>query len=152
VPNQLAVTRVLAEDVVGRHIWNGLTGECRTMPTDAYRAVEEAAAAILEKVARAVNWPRLLAEASYRHSTLHLETAEDEKRRAGDGTPYECEVFGVCGECLRHALLTPETGAHNWAKNPDVPITRSDLDWASTVAAGIGYRRDNQAQAGTGVG
>ncbi|MGW1496127.1 hypothetical protein [Streptomyces sp. NPDC002402] len=141
MPNQLAVVRVLTENVVGPQIWNGLVGECRTMPTTTYDEVEEAMAAVLERVAAAVNWPRLLAEASWRHSTLHEKTLEDEDRPAGDGTPWECHARGVCGECLRHALLSPETGAHRWQDHPDVPLTRQGLDWAKTVTDTIGYRR-----------
>ncbi|MFH8295110.1 hypothetical protein [Streptomyces sp. NPDC018059] len=148
MPNQLAVTRVLTEDVVGGHIWNGLTGECTTMPTDAYYDVEEAMAAVLERVVRAVDWPRLLFEASHRHHTLHMETVADEERRAGEGTKWDCDVRGVCGECLRHALLSPETGAHRWEDRPEVPLTRTDLDWAPVVAAALGHRRSAASSRG----
>ncbi|MGW0868861.1 hypothetical protein ACWD3Z_00050 [Streptomyces sp. NPDC002740] len=142
MPNQLRVTKVLTENVVGPQIWNGRLGECQTMPTDQYAAVEGAMAAVLERVAAAIDWPRLLAEASWRHSTLHEETLDDDKRPAGQGTPWECHVTGVCGECLRHALLSPETGAHDWAKTPDVPLNRTDVDWAGVVAESLQYRRD----------
>ncbi|MER6253705.1 hypothetical protein ABT224_20345 [Streptomyces sp. NPDC001584] len=141
MPNQLAVVRVLTEDIVGPQIWDGRNGECQTMPTDLYDEVSEAMAAVLERVAAAVNWPRLLLEASMRHSTLHEETIEDEDRPAGQGTPWESHARGVCGECLRHALLSPETGAHYWGKDPDVPLTRENLDWAPTVAAALPHRR-----------
>ncbi|MEU9778048.1 hypothetical protein [Streptomyces sp. NPDC047968] len=142
MPNQLRVTRVLTENVVGPQIWDGRLGECQTMPTDQYDAVEEAMAAVLERVAAAIDWPRLLAEASWRHSTLHEKTLDNEKRPAGQGTPWECHATGVCGECLRHALLTPETGAHNWEKTPDVPLTRTEADWPGVVADSLQYRRD----------
>ncbi|WP_435245199.1 hypothetical protein [Streptomyces tendae] len=141
MPNQLAAVRVLTEGVVGPQIWDGRTGECQTMPTDLYHQLEEAMAAVLERVAAAVNWPRLLLEASWRHATIHMKTAEDEKRPAGEGTPWESDVRGVCGECLRHALLSPETGAHHWEDRPDVPLTRTDLDWAPVAAAALGHRQ-----------
>ncbi|MEU2453846.1 hypothetical protein ABZ605_27685 [Streptomyces sp. NPDC012765] len=138
MPNQLAVVRVLAEDIDGPQ--DGRVGECQTMPTDLYYDVEEAMAAVLERVAAAVDWPRLLAEAAMRHSFIHTHTLEDEDRPAGQGTRWECSARGVCGECLRHALLTDETGAHRWDKAPDVPLTREHLDWAPTVAAALPHR------------
>ncbi|MFD5878444.1 hypothetical protein [Streptomyces yangpuensis] len=144
MPNRLAVIRVLTEDIVGPQIWDGRTHECQTMPTDSYEEVEEAMTAVLERVAAAVNWPRLLLEASMRHSTLHEETAEDEDRPAGQGTPWESHARGVCGECLRHALLSPETGAHRWDRNPDVHLTREQLDWAPLVAAALPHRCGRQ--------
>ncbi|MFF2571165.1 hypothetical protein [Streptomyces sp. NPDC058084] len=148
MPNQLAAVRVLTENVVGPQIWDQRIGECQTMPTDVYDQLEEAMAAVLERVAGAVNWPRLLAEASWRHSTLHEQTAEDEDRPAGEGTPWSCHARGVCGECLRHALLSPETGAHRWEDRPDVPLTRTDLDWPAVVAAALGHRRTTTATRG----
>ncbi|MER0443140.1 hypothetical protein ABR738_00865 [Streptomyces sp. Edi4] len=141
MPNQLAAVRVLTEGVVGPQVWDGRTGECQTMPTNLYYQLEDAMAAVLERITAAVNWPRLLLEASWRHATLHEKTAEDEQRPAGEGTPWECSVRGVCGECLRHALLSPETGAHPWEDRPDVPLTRTDLDWAPVTAAALGHRR-----------
>lgn len=145
MPNQLAVVRVLTENVVGPQIWDGRTHECQTMPTDMYYEVEEAMAAVLERVAAAVNWPRLLLEASMRHSALHEETFEDEDRPAGQGTQWESHARGVCGECLRHALISPETGAHRWREEPDVPLTREHLDWAPAVAAALPHRRTHPA-------
>ncbi|MFF4409748.1 hypothetical protein [Streptomyces sp. NPDC001404] len=141
MPNQLAAVRALTENVVGPQIWDQRVGECETMPTAAYDGLEEAMAAVLENIAAVINWPRLLAEASWRHSTLHEKTAEDEDRLAGEGTPWECHARGVCGECLRHAFLSPEMGAHRWEGNPDVPLTRGDLDWPAVVAATLGHRR-----------
>ncbi|MEU3399428.1 hypothetical protein [Streptomyces filamentosus] len=141
MPNQLAAVRALTDNIVGPQLWDQRLGECQTMPTDLYDQVEEAMAAVLERIATVINWPRLLAEASWRHSTLHEQTLEDEDRPAGENTPWACHARGVCGECLRHAFLSPETGAHRWQDRPDVPLTRGDLDWPTLVAAGLAHRQ-----------
>ncbi|MDX3165921.1 hypothetical protein PV516_19225 [Streptomyces scabiei] len=130
MPNRQAVIKVLAQDVVGAQRWNGLKGECVTMPTEAYYEVEDAAEAILERVARAVSWPRLLREASWRHLHLHPDKENDKEGYA----------TGVCSECLVEALLADDRGAPDWDKHPESPRRRADFDWPTAVAANTKHR------------
>ncbi|MFI5748978.1 hypothetical protein ACIBBE_24290 [Streptomyces sp. NPDC051644] len=54
-------------------------------------------AAVLERIAQAVNWPRLLAEASFRHALVHGQ--EDEKGSAVQNPRWKCPADEhVCGE------------------------------------------------------
>jgi hypothetical protein len=134
VPNFLSVVKVLAQDVVGRHVWNGARGECQTMPTEQYEAAEEAMAAVLERVVIAIDWPRLLMEASWRHMELHPDRKETDR--------HWSEAAGVCGECLAEALLATRTGAPDWERHPAAQLTRQAVDWPLVVAATLPHRRD----------
>ncbi|MFF9786302.1 hypothetical protein [Streptomyces nigrescens] len=133
MPNRKRVVEVLTQDVVGAQRFNGLIGECVTMPTKNYDAVQDGAAAILERVARAVDWPRLLEEASFRHMHLH----PDRRPEPREWSPAE----GVCGECLAEALLADDIGAPNWEKHPMSPREQDGTDWPSIVAANLRHRR-----------
>ena len=134
MPNFMAVVKMLAQDVVGRHVWNGARGECQTMPTGQYDATEEAMAAVLERVVVAVDWPRLLKEASWRHAEVHPDRKEQDR--------YCSEAAGVCGECLAEAMLATRTGAPDWTDHPTAELTRQDVDWPVVVAASLPHRRD----------
>lgn len=129
----MAVVKTLTQDVVGQHVWNGARGECQTMPTEQYEAAEEAMAAVLERVVVAVDWPRLLMEASWRHMQLHPDRKETER--------YWSEAEGVCGECLAEALLAARTGAPDWDRHPSAALTRQSVDWPQTVADSLPHRR-----------
>ncbi|QKV98145.1 hypothetical protein HUT19_41220 (plasmid) [Streptomyces sp. NA02950] len=131
MPNRKAVIKVLAQDVLGAQRWNGLLAECVSMPTEKYEEVEAAAEAILERVARAVSWPRLLREASWRHLHLHPDQENDKEGYA----------TGVCSECLVEALLADDTGAPDWDKHPTSPRRREHFDWPTPVAANLKYRQ-----------
>jgi hypothetical protein len=133
MPNSLAIWRVLTQDVLGAQEFNGALGAPESMPADNYDLVEEAAAAILERIAAAVDWERLLEEAYWRHQDLH-EDFEPEPRRS--------TTKDVCGECLREALLTDERYSPNWERHPSTPLTRQKVDWPSIVAANLKYRED----------
>ncbi|MGW2232280.1 hypothetical protein [Streptomyces formicae] len=133
MPNRQRVVEVLTQDVVGAQRWNGLIRECVTMPTKSYEAVQDAAAAILERVARAVDWPRLLTEAAFRHQQLHPDLQPELR----DQTPSE----GVCGECLAEALLADDVGFPDWEKRPVSPREQDDRDWPSIVAAHLPHRQ-----------
>ncbi|MFC8570726.1 hypothetical protein ACFUIW_33715 [Streptomyces sp. NPDC057245] len=128
MPNRQAIIGALTQDVLGAQQFNGLRGECVNMPTDDYEAVRDAMEAVVERVARAVNWERLLREASYRHLHLHHE-------RKDDGF-----VTGVCHECLVEALLADDTGAPNWEKHPVSPRRFPNLDWPTVVASNLKHR------------
>lgn len=134
MPNFMAVVKTLAQDVVGRHVWNGARGKCQTMPTDQYDATEDAMAAVVERVVVAIDWPRLLMDAAWRHAELH----PDRKERDW----YRSEATGVCGECLAEALLTTRTGSPNWERHPAAELTRQAVDWPSVVGASLQHRRD----------
>lgn len=129
----LAVVKDLTQDVVGTHVWNGAIAECQTMPTDQYDATEDAAAAILERVAVAVEWDRLLMWAAWRHMELHPD-----RKETGD---YWSEATNVCGECLREALLSQALGAPDWKQQPSAELTRAGVDWAAVIAESYKHRR-----------
>lgn len=133
MPNQLAVVRSLRQDVIGLH-HHYSHGEIATMPAAPYDAVTDAMAAILERVAVAVDWPRLLVEASWRHMRLHPDREETRLR-------YQSEAENVCGECLAEALLQENTGAPDWEREPSAEIRHQGVDWAAAVAQVLQYRR-----------
>ncbi|MFE1206374.1 hypothetical protein ACFW5V_32325 [Streptomyces sp. NPDC058762] len=133
MPNQLAVIRSLRQDVIGpQHHY--MFGEIATMPAEAYDAVTDAMAAILERVAVAVDWRRLLVEASWRHMTLHPERKETMLQ-------YQSEAAGVCGECLAEALLQENTGAPDWEREPNAEMRHQAVDWAAVVYDTLQHRR-----------
>ncbi|MCG7523966.1 hypothetical protein MHW47_05860 [Streptomyces sp. OfavH-34-F] len=132
MPNRLAVIKTLQQDVLGNHRWDDRTRSYTTVPAEAVWAVEDAMAAILERVARAVDWPRLLLEATQRHEVLHPETPDSPR----DWTPE----LGLCRECLVEALLSDQIGATNWITHPATPKEHDRTDWPSIVAAHLPHR------------
>jgi hypothetical protein len=132
MPNRLAVIRTLLQDVLGNHRWDERTRTHPTVPDEAVWAVEDAMAAILERVARAVDWPRLILEAIQRHEVVHPDAAASPR----DWTPE----LGLCRECLVEALLSDQTGATNWITHPATPTTHDPTDWPSIVAAHLPHR------------
>jgi hypothetical protein len=132
VSNSLAVWRVLKQDVLGNQIRNGLTDTYLRMPDEVDDRMEEAAAAILERVASAVDWERLLEEAYWRHGEAHEEDWKPQDRRV--------TTADVCGECLREALLSEQRYSPNWGEHPSTPLTRQKLDWPQVVADVLQYR------------
>ncbi|MGY4935874.1 hypothetical protein ACWD7T_33210 [Streptomyces sp. 900116325] len=133
MPNRKAVVESLRQDVIGpRHHYS--FGEIATMPFEPYDAVTDAMAAILERVAVAVDWQRLLVEASWRHMRLHPDRTEKLPRHQG-------EAKNVCGECLAEALLQENTGAPDWEREPNAQIRHQAVDWAAIVAETLEHRR-----------
>lgn len=132
MPNRLAVIKTLQQDVLGNHRWDERTRRYTTVPIEAVWAVEDAMAAILERVARAVDWPRLILEATQRHEVLHREAPASPR----DWTPE----LGLCRECLVEALLSEQTGATNWITHPATPKEHERTDWPSMVAAHLPHR------------
>ncbi|MFE9424164.1 hypothetical protein ACFYNO_14495 [Kitasatospora sp. NPDC006697] len=132
MPNRLAVIKALRQDVLGNHRWDERTRRYATMPAEDVWAVEDAMAAILERVARAVDWPRLILEATQRHAVLHPQTPATFR----DWTPE----IGLCRECLVEALLSDETGATNWITHPITPKEHDQTDWPTLVAAHLPHR------------
>lgn len=132
MPNRERISQVLTQDVVGSQVWDGLLRKCETMPTEEYYAVQGAMEAVVERVAAALDWPRLLAEASARHLILHPEREPDHQ--------WGEEVEGVCGECLHEAFLNDDTGFAQWHLHPDSPREHADLDWPSVVARNLPHR------------
>ncbi|MER5356484.1 hypothetical protein ABT093_39965 [Kitasatospora sp. NPDC002551] len=132
MPNRLAVIKTLRQDVLGNHRWDERTRSYTTMPTEDVWAVEDAMAAILERVARAVDWPRLVLEATQRHAVLHPQRPATFR----DWTPE----IGLCRECLIEALLSDETGAANWISHPTTPKEHDHTDWPNIVATHLPHR------------
>jgi hypothetical protein len=134
MPNRKAVVESLRQDVIGpQHHYS--FGEIATMPVEAYDAVTDAMAAILERVAVAVDWRRLLVEATWRHMRLHPDRKETLLK-------YQSEADGVvCGECLAEALLTEDRYAPDWEQNPDAEMRCQAVDWPAVVAEVLQHRR-----------
>ncbi|WP_327594669.1 hypothetical protein [Streptomyces chartreusis] len=133
MPNRRAVIGSLTQDVLGAQVFNGLIGECKSMPDARYRQVQDAMAAVLERFARAIDWPRLLREASSRHIRLH----PDKKLDPRDWSAAE----NVCGECLEEALLADDIGAPDWERHPTAPREHANTDWPTAVHANLRYRK-----------
>jgi hypothetical protein len=132
MPNRMAVVGVLTQDVLGAQVRNGLIGETVNMPTDDYDRVEEAMTAVLERVSKAIDWARLLREASFRHMHLHPDFKEPDRNWNA--------ASGVCGECLREALLADERGAQDWEKHPSTPLAHEKTDWPTVVSEELEHR------------
>lgn len=132
MPNRRRVIETLTQDALGAQRFNGLIGECVSMPHADYEAVRDAMTAILERVVRAVDWPRLLREASFRHDTVH----PDHEPSAEDWNL----ATGVCGECLAEALLADDMGAQDWKRTPTIPRGHGSTDWPATVARTFHHR------------
>ncbi|MFI5990332.1 hypothetical protein ACIBAC_00560 [Streptomyces sp. NPDC051362] len=133
MPNQLAALRALRQDVIGpQHHYR--YGEIATMPVEPYEAVTEAMAAVVERVAVAVDWRRLLVEASWRHMQLHPDRVETLDR-------YKSEAAEVCGECLAEAFLQENVGAPDWGREPNADIRHQATDWPAAVAEALQHRR-----------
>lgn len=131
MPNSLAVWHVLLQDILGAQPRNGLTDTRLNMPDDAHDQVEQATAAILERIATTVDWERLLEEAYWRHQALH-EDFEPE--------PHRFTTKDVCGGCLREALISEQPYSPDWRRNPSTPLTRQMVDWPRIVADNVKYR------------
>lgn len=133
MPNRKAVVESLRQDVIGpQH--NYSFGEIATMPVEPYEAITDAMAAILERVAVAVDWRRLLVEASWRHEQLHPDRVEALDR-------YKSEAKGVCGECIAEALLSEQRYTPDWERHPEAEMRHQAVDWAATVAEVLKHRR-----------
>ncbi|WP_327686401.1 hypothetical protein [Streptomyces sp. NBC_00467] len=133
MPNRLAVVQALRQDIIGPHHHYYL-GEIATMPVAPYDAVTDAMAAVLERIAVAVDWRRLLVEASWRHMELHPDREETLDR-------YKSEAANVCGECLAEALLQENTGAPDWEREPEAELRHQDVDWLTLVAEALQHRQ-----------
>ncbi|MEU9755718.1 ClpX C4-type zinc finger protein [Streptomyces althioticus] len=143
MPNSLAAEEVLTQQVVGVQQFDGARGRCVSMPDDLYTDVRAAARAILHTTAAAIDWPRLLQGAAMRHDVLHPDQEQHPDR------PALSE--GVCGSCLKHALLS-ETGnegsPYHWQQTPDSPTDGHEgVDWPAVVAQGVRHRRDTESPA-----
>ncbi|MFK0279455.1 hypothetical protein ACIQVL_03140 [Streptomyces sp. NPDC090499] len=133
MPNRKAVVESLRQDVIGpQHHYS--FGEITTMPVDPYEAITDAMAAILERIAVAVDWKRLLVEASWRHIELHPDHKEERLQ-------YQSEAANVCGECLAEALLQENVGAPDWKRERDAEMRHQAVDWAAVVAQVLQHRR-----------
>jgi hypothetical protein len=137
MPNSERVALVLTEAVVGTQIWDGCTGTCRTMPDEEWERTKLAAVGVLELVARAIDWPRLLADAEARHWAVHRDTCPDK------GGAWRPITRDVCGECLHEALLAHGYPGHSqdWRAEPVVERRAGHVDWPSVFAQAVQYRR-----------
>ena len=138
MPNSERVALAVTECVVGPQVWDGLTGTCVTMPDDAYEHTKLAAVAMLELVARIIDWPRLLSDAEQRHRVLHRDTCPEAK--GSYGWPMTRDV---CGPCLREALLAHGFQGYeqDWKNEPEVARRGGDMDGAAVFAENIAHRR-----------
>ena len=132
MPNRRRVIQTLTQDVLGAQRFNGLIGECVSIPNDDYEAVKAAMAAVLERTVKVVDWPRLLREASFRHDTVHPDLKPD-------GRDWSL-ASGVCGECLAEAMLADDMGAQDWDRTPTAPREQEDTDWPALVVKHFPHR------------
>jgi hypothetical protein len=134
MPNSERVALWLTEAVVGTQVWQH--GVCATMPDEDYEATKLASVAILEHVVRAIDWPRLLADAEDRHWKLHRNSTP---ANYGSVQPLSRDV---CGECLAEALLAHGHPGHtqDWKTTPKVERRGSRIDWPDVVARMIKHR------------
>jgi len=124
MPVRARVGTALAEQVVGAQVWNGLYGECKTMPTDAYDETVAVADVLYERIVDMIDWNRVLIEASSRHLNLV---------RDGNHRPLRYNIMeAVCGFCIQEALLTDE----HMPRHSPVPLPRHDQgqDWLKVMA------------------
>jgi hypothetical protein len=136
MPNSERVALILTEAVVGPQIWQH--GICDTMPDDEYELTKLAAVAVLELACRAIDWPRLLADAEARHYRLHRGATPTDYGAMAQPTNRD-----VCGECLREALLAHGFTGHSqdWGAEPKVTRRAGHLDWPQVFADVIKHRR-----------
>ncbi|KUN37736.1 hypothetical protein AQJ30_15750 [Streptomyces longwoodensis] len=132
MPNRRRVIECLLQDAIGAQVFNGLIGECVSIPNADYEAVKDAATAILERVAEAVDWRRLLREAAARHATVHPDYQPDHLEWSG--------AEGVCGACLEEALLADDIGFQDWERTPEAPRDHEHTDWPAIVARNLHHR------------
>lgn len=135
MPNSERVALVVTEAVVGPQVWQ--YGACDTMPDEEYERTKLAAVGVLELVARAIDWPRLLADAEQRHRVLHRDTCPEDPRAY-----LQPMTRDVCGECLREALLAHGYPGHSqdWKTSPTVERRAAYLDWPAVFAVSIRHR------------
>lgn len=98
MPVRNKVVTWLGERFGGVQTWNGLTGECRTIPTDDYYATRDAADALYVDLIERIDWPRILLESISRHGSL--ENARVHPAQRGGSV-----IRGTCADCLQAALL-----------------------------------------------
>lgn len=136
MPVRRRVVTYLAEQVVGVHVWNQAVGECATMPTSAYDTNRDAVDVLFERLVCAVDWNRLMLEATARHLSSHPDMPADKR------------LDGLCGRCVREALLAGDR-LHNWPADgvpPDAVRCDDGRDWAAALAVGLKYRRPGQLE------
>lgn len=133
MPNRRRVVLSLLECVLGAQRFNGLVGECVSIPNADYEAVEDAMTAVLERVVRSVDWPRLLREASFRHHTVHPDYEPNAE--------HWSLATGVCGPCLAEALLADDMGAQDWKRTPTIPREHDATDWPAIIARTFHHRQ-----------
>lgn len=124
MPVRARIVEGLTNDAIGSQVWDGLTGTCRTMPTEDYREAQAAADVLFERIVDQVDWPRVLIEACSRHYDLV---------RAGTHKSIRHDIVDdVCGNCLHEALLADE----HMPRHSPVPLPRVDngQDWLGILA------------------
>jgi hypothetical protein len=127
VPTRRKAAVFLTEIVVGEQVWDGTRGECRTMPTEEYDRVADAADELFTQLVRRVDWNRTMMEAQGRHLALDHD-----------------RYWETCGECVAEALLFDDhfaMGVKDWTARPHVPKRTTVVDWPEVFASALRYRR-----------
>lgn len=122
-------------DAIGHQTFNGLIGECVSIPHAEYEKVSDAADILLKRIVDRIDWNRVLLEAMNRHHELvrskaHRETGWDKFAGNPDSE--------VCPDCLRECLLALDT----FPCHDPQPAERFDTgqDVFATFAAAIVHR------------
>lgn len=122
MPVRDRVTTAIAEEVVGGQVWNGLTGECKTMPTKAWNETRQIAEVLYERIVGRIDWPRVILEASARHYDLNDR---------GQHKPLRYNAHeDLCGDCVHQALLNDD----HWPRIAEMPTCDTGQDWLSIMA------------------
>lgn len=146
MPERVRAARYLTHQFTGAQVWNGLTGQCTTMPTDAYDRTEDAADLLFEKLVDHLDWSRIMLAAAGRHLALvnagvHPGTGVGATRTY----PIDADDVGVCGQCVQEALLDDDRRIR-WVTDDGRPVTSTrnaqpGQDPAGVLCASLGYRR-----------
>lgn len=135
MPVRVKTATWLGEKFMGAQTWNGLIGECVSIPTETYHGVRDAADAAYFSIISGIDWHRVLLEAVSRHGALEDAGIHPTVRGGSLGT-------GTCPGCLEAALLA-EDRLIGWIGDgvpaPTPPPPDVD-DWPAALAAAVEHR------------
>lgn len=153
MPERERAALFVTHQFIGTQVWDGLTGECITMPTEAYDRTKTAADLLFERLVDHLDWSRVMLAAAGRHIAL-INAGTHPGNGTGSSRSYTTvgADLGVCGQCVQEALLDDDRRIR-WVTADNQPVTstrnaRPDTgqDPAVTLATAVGYRRPGAPQ------
>jgi hypothetical protein len=148
MPVRRKIAGEITELFTGTHIWNGLIGECQTMPTAEFDKARDAADLLFEYVVDRIDWPRVLLEATSRHMALILGECHPKAGSGWRARGVEDDLERPCPACIREALLTDDRMSE-WVVNgqpieaPRRRWTDPRPDYAADLARAVTFRQPN---------